>query len=43
VFLGRNEPLRAFDYKTAEKLVQEGCAEGVVAYLWSLAVGGAAG
>ena len=42
VFMLRNEPLRAFDYKTAEKLVQEGRADDVVAYLRSLA-GGAAG
>ena len=42
VFLLRNEPLRAFDYKTGEKLVQEGRADDVVAYLQSLA-GGAAG
>ena len=42
VFLLRNEPLRAFDYKTADKLVQEGRADDVVAYLRSLA-GGAAG
>ena len=42
VFLFRNEPLRAFDYKTAEKLVQDGRADDVVAYLRSLA-GGAAG
>ncbi len=41
-FLLRNEPLRAFGYKTAETLVQEGRAEAVVAYLESLA-GGAAG
>ena len=42
VFLFRNEPLRAFDYKTAEKLVQDGRADDLVAYLRSLA-GGAAG
>lgn len=42
VFLLRNEPLRAFGYKTAETLVQEGCTDSVVAYLESLA-GGAAG
>lgn len=42
VFLLRNEPLRAFDYKTAEQLVQDGRADDVVAYLRSLA-GGAAG
>lgn len=41
-FLLRNEPLRAFGYKTADTLVQEGRAEDVVAYLESLA-GGAAG
>ena len=42
VFLLRNEPLRAFGYKTAETLVQEGRTDAVVAYLESLA-GGAAG
>ena len=42
VFLLRNEPLRAFGYKTADALVQEGKADAVVAYLESLA-GGAAG
>jgi len=42
VFLLRNEPLRAFDYQTADKLVQAGRADDVVAYLRSLA-GGAAG
>lgn len=41
-FLLRNEPLRAFGYKTADTLVQEGRIEDVVAYLESLA-GGAAG
>lgn len=41
-FLLRNEPLRAFDYKTADALVQEGRTDAVVAYLESLA-GGAAG
>lgn len=41
-FLLRNEPIRAFDYKTAEVLVQEGRTDAVVAYLQSLA-GGAAG
>jgi hypothetical protein len=41
-FLLRNEPLRAFGYKTADTLVQEGRADAVVAYLESLA-GGAAG
>jgi hypothetical protein len=34
--------LRAFGYKTADTLVQEGRADAVVAYLESLA-GGAAG
>ncbi|MBA1264531.1 DUF2384 domain-containing protein [Pseudomonas stutzeri] len=38
----RNEPLRAFGYKTADDLVQEGRADAVIAYLKSLA-GGAAG
>lgn len=42
VFLLRNEPLRAFGYKTADTLVQEGRVEDIVAYLESLA-GGAAG
>lgn len=41
-FLLRNEPLRAFGYKTADALIQEGRAAAVVAYLESLA-GGAAG
>ena len=41
-FLLRNEPLRAFGYKTADTLVQEGRVEDVIAYLESLA-GGAAG
>ncbi|MCX5565670.1 DUF2384 domain-containing protein [Alcaligenes phenolicus] len=42
VFLLRNEPLRAFGYKTADTLVQEGRADAIIAYLESLA-GGAAG
>ena len=41
-FLLRNEPLRAFGYKTADSLVQQGRADDVIAYLESLA-GGAAG
>lgn len=41
-FLIRNEPLRAFDRKTADKLIEEGRADDVIAYLESLA-GGAAG
>jgi hypothetical protein len=41
-FLLRNEPLRPFDYKTADVLIQEGRTDAVVAYLQSLA-GGAAG
>lgn len=41
-FLIRNEPLRPFDRKTADQLVQEGRTDDVVAYLESLA-GGAAG
>lgn len=41
-FLLRNEPLRAFGYKTADALIQEGRTEAVIAYLESLA-GGAAG
>ena len=42
VFLLRNEPLRAFSYKTADSLIQEGRADAVIAYLESL-VSGAAG
>ncbi len=38
-FLLRNEPLRAFDYKTADTLVQEGRSDAVIAYLESLASG----
>lgn len=41
-FLLRNEPLRAFGYKTADALIQEGRADDVIAYLESLA-GGATG
>ena len=41
VFLLRNEPLRVFDYRTAEQLVQDGRADDVVAYLRSLAAGAA--
>ncbi|WP_069865653.1 MbcA/ParS/Xre antitoxin family protein [Pseudomonas citronellolis] len=41
-FLLRNEPLRAFGYKTADTLIQEGRADAVIAYLESFA-GGAAG
>lgn len=41
-FLVRNEPLKAFGYKTADTLIQEGRADAVVAYLESLA-GGASG
>ena len=41
-FLLRNEPLRAFGYKTADALIQDGRADAVIAYLESLA-GGAAG
>lgn len=41
-FLLRNEPQRAFGYKTADTLIQEGRADAVIAYLESLA-GGAAG
>jgi len=41
-FLVRNEPLRAFGYKTAAALVQEERVDAVIAYLESLA-GGAAG
>jgi len=42
VFLLRNEPLRAFGYKTADILIQDGRADAVIAYLESLA-GSAAG
>ena len=42
VFLIRNEPLRVFDRKTADRLIQEGRTDDVVAYLESLA-GGSAG
>lgn len=41
-FLLRNEPLRAFGYKTADALIQEGRTDAVIAYLESL-LGGAAG
>lgn len=41
-FLLCNEPLRAFDGKTANSLVQEGRTEAVIAYLESFA-GGSAG
>jgi len=41
-FLLRNEPLRAFGYKTADALVQAGRVDDVIAYLESLA-GGAGG
>lgn len=41
-FLLRNEPLRAFSYKTADALIQEGRADALIAYLESLA-GGSAG
>lgn len=40
-FLVRNEPLRAFGYKTVDTLVQEGRADSVIAYLESLASGAA--
>ena len=40
-FLLRNEPLRAFGYKTADALIQEGRADAVIAYLESLASGAA--
>ncbi|WP_413733554.1 hypothetical protein ACL2XP_14905 [Sodalis sp. RH21] len=42
VFLIRNEPLRAFGYKTADALLRDGRADDIIAYLESLA-GGAAG
>ena len=42
VFLLRNEPLRAFGFKTTDALIQEGRADAVIAYLESFA-GGAAG
>lgn len=41
-FLLRNEPLRAFGFKTADALIQEGRADAVIEYLESLS-GGAAG
>lgn len=41
LFLIRNEPLRAFGYKTVDALVQEGRADAVVAYLESLTSGAA--
>lgn len=41
-FLVRNEPLKAFGFKTADALVQAGRTDAVIAYLESLA-GGAAG
>jgi hypothetical protein len=40
-FLLRNEPLRPFDCKTADVLIQEGRTDAVIAYLQSLAGGGA--
>ncbi|MDR0781319.1 MAG: MbcA/ParS/Xre antitoxin family protein [Pseudomonadales bacterium] len=42
VFLLRNEPLRAFGYKTADAMIQEGRADDVIAYLESL-ISGATG
>ncbi|XBS71312.1 hypothetical protein ABK905_10425 [Acerihabitans sp. KWT182] len=42
VFLIRNEPLRAFGYKTADALLKKGRADDVIVYLESLA-GGASG
>jgi uncharacterized protein (DUF2384 family) len=41
-FLLCNEPLRAFEHKTAESLIQAGRADEVIAYLESFS-GGAAG
>ncbi|UPG95096.1 DUF2384 domain-containing protein [Luteibacter aegosomatissinici] len=41
-FLVRNEPLRAFGYKTADMLIQDGRTDDVIGYLESMA-GGAAG
>lgn len=41
-FLVRNEPLKAFGFKTADTLIHEGRTDAVIAYLGSLA-GGAAG
>ncbi len=41
-FLMRNEPLRAFGYKTADSLIQHGRVDDVIAYIESFA-GGAAG
>lgn len=39
VFLLRNEPLKAFDYKTADTLIEQGRADAVIQYLESLASG----
>jgi len=39
VFLIRNEPLRAFGYKTADALLIDGRADDVIAYLESFAGG----
>lgn len=42
VFLLRNEPLRAFGYKTADTLIRDGRIEALIAYLESFS-GGATG
>lgn len=39
VFWYRNEPIAAFKYKTAERLVSEGRTDDVVRYVTSLATG----
>lgn len=41
LFWYRNEPLSAFDYKTAEQLVSEGRTEDVLRYISSLEAGAA--
>ena len=41
IFWYRNEPLSAFAYKTAERLVSEGRADAVLAYVGSLEAGAA--
>ena len=41
IFWYRNEPLSAFAYKTAERLVSEGRADAVLAYVSSLEAGAA--
>jgi len=38
-YLIRNEPLKAFEYKTGEMLIQEGRANDLIRYLESFASG----